>query len=307
MTAAIEVTGLRKSFRRIGRPPAEGLVSVDLEVQDAEIHGFLGPNGAGKTTTLRILTGLAGADAGVVRVLGEPVPEALLRVVPRMGAVIESPRFASDLTAKQHLELLAISGGQPVPRCGEVLDLVAMREHEQRRIGEFSLGMRQRLAIAAALLRSPSVLLLDEPMNGLDPAGMRDVKDLLIGLASSGVAVLLSSHNLADVEQICHRITVINRGRTVARGSVADVVSAFAEPHVVVTVKEHQRGKARRRLLRAGYRVEEGPGGELLVLGECRPEELGPALAAADIWPTALSVGHTLEDAFLAMTAEDTQ
>ncbi|MBC8091192.1 MAG: ATP-binding cassette domain-containing protein, partial [Pseudonocardia sp.] len=220
---AVEVLGLRKTYR--GRRRQVALDGLDLVAGPGEIHGFLGPNGSGKTTTIRALLGLVRADSGEMRLLGQPVPAQLPRVIGRTGVVVEGGLFFPHFSGRRNLRLLATAGGVRRRRVDEVLEQVGLRERGKDRVRKYSLGMRQRLAIGAALLGNPSLLVLDEPNNGLDPAGIREVRDLLRRVAGEGTTVLLSSHVLTEVQQLCDAVTIVARGRTVASGPVRSVLA----------------------------------------------------------------------------------
>jgi len=216
MDALVEVTGLTK---RYGDTLA--VDGVDLTVRPGEVYGFLGPNGAGKTTTLRILTGLIAPTSGVVRVLGGRPGQA--DVLGRTGSMIESPAFYPYLSGLDNLRLLAEYAEVPRRRVDEVLELVDLADRARDRFSTYSLGMKQRLGVAAALLKDPELVILDEPTNGLDPAGMRDMRRLIRELGSDGRTVLLSSHLLGEVQQICDRVGIIDAGRMVAEHNVEEL------------------------------------------------------------------------------------
>ena len=212
----IEVSGLTK---RYGDQLA--VDRVDLTVRRGEVYGFLGPNGAGKTTTLRILTGLITPNAGTVRVLGgRPGDSAVLA---RTGSLIESPAFYPYLSGRDNLRVLAEYAEVPAARVDAVLDLVDLTGRAQDRFSTYSLGMKQRLGVAAALLKDPDLVILDEPTNGLDPAGMRDMRRLIRELGSGNRTVMLSSHLLGEVQQICDRVGIISEGRMVAERTVGEL------------------------------------------------------------------------------------
>jgi ABC-type multidrug transport system ATPase subunit len=197
---------------------------VDLDVRAGDRYGFLGPNGSGKTTVVRMLLGLVYATSGEIEVLGEPVPRRIASVLPQIGSLIEAPAAYGHLSGRANLALLDAAGSGPRDRrrrIGEALDRVGLGGVDNRAVRKYSLGMRQRLGLAAALLRSPRLLVLDEPTNGLDPQGIREISDLLAELNSAGTTVFLSSHQLAEVDQLCTRIGVVNRGRLVLQDDLA--------------------------------------------------------------------------------------
>ena len=222
---------------RAGSPPdppveARGLVKrygdlaavdgVDLSVEAGDVYGYLGPNGAGKTTSLRMLLGLIRPTAGEARLFGRDPIRMGRRALEGVAGFVEAPQFYPYLTGRKNLELLAaFDGGDARLRIDEVLDTVDLADRAGDRVGGYSHGMRQRLGIAASLLRSPRLLILDEPQTGLDPAGMRDMETLIRGLSAPGITVLLSSHQMADVEELCNRVAIINRGRILYEGDVA--------------------------------------------------------------------------------------
>ncbi len=212
----VEITGLTK---RYGDTLA--VDGVDLLVHPGEVYGFLGPNGAGKTTTLRILTGLIAPTSGTVRVLGGSPGQA--QVLARTGSMIESPAFYPYLSGLDNLRLLAEYAEVPRTRIAEVLALVDLTDRARDRFSTYSLGMKQRLGVAAALLKDPELVILDEPTNGLDPAGMRDMRRLIRELGADGRTVLLSSHLLGEVQQICDRVGIISEGRMVAEHAVEEL------------------------------------------------------------------------------------
>ena len=194
---------------------------IDLRVRRGEVYGFLGPNGAGKTTTLRMLLGLARATSGTARVLGAAPgqPAALARI----GMLVEAPGFYPYLSGRDNLRVVARYAGAPARRVDAVLDQVQLATRATDRFGTYSLGMKQRLGMAAALLKEPELLVLDEPTNGLDPAGMADVRSLIRGLREQGHTVLLSSHLLGEVQQLCDRVGVIFHGRLLREGTVEEL------------------------------------------------------------------------------------
>jgi ABC-2 type transport system ATP-binding protein len=300
MTAVLEIAGLRKTFRTLRGAPRRALDGFDMVVEKGQVHGFLGPNGSGKTTTLRTVLGLVTADGGTMRVFGQPVPEALPDVVHRFGAIVESPQFFGNFSGRRTLTLLATAGGVAHRRVDEVLELVGMRDRAGDRVRSYSLGMKQRLAVASALLKSPELLILDEPANGLDPAGIREMRDLMRTLAAAGATVLVSSHLLDEVEQICDSVTIISRGRRVAAGLVKDVLAVQDRGEHRVRVAEP--GRAVEILVAAGANARLDDDG-VLVGGVTDSAWITETLGGQGLWVRELTpVAPDLEDVFLALT-----
>jgi ABC-2 type transport system ATP-binding protein len=215
----VKARGLVKRYKEV-----LAVDHVDLNVHAGDVYGFLGPNGAGKTTTLRMALGLIVPSAGTVELFGrDPLREGA-RALQGVAGFVEAPRFYPYLSARKNLELLAaLDGGGAKERIGEVLELVELSPRAKHKVGGYSHGMRQRLGIAAALLRRPRLLILDEPATGLDPAGMRDMRALIRRLAEEGITVLLSSHQLPEVQELCDRVAIIDSGRVVYEGALADL------------------------------------------------------------------------------------
>src|SRR5438105_5519437 len=230
MDAVLETHDLSKSY---GSRPA--VKKLNLSVGQGEIFGFLGPNGAGKTTTIRMALGLIRPSGGTVEVLGQDVARHRDRVLPRVGALVESPALYLYMSGRDNLKAVGdLLGGVPSRRIDEVLELVGLAGRQRDRVKTYSMGMKQRLGLAIALLHDPDLLILDEPANGLDPAGIVEMRDLLRGLAASGKTVFISSHVLSEVQQICTRVAIINPGRLVRVATVADLVQAPGEFEVKV-------------------------------------------------------------------------
>jgi ABC-2 type transport system ATP-binding protein len=284
------------------RGPRQALDGFDMVVEAGEVHGFLGPNGSGKTTTLRTLLGLIRANGGVMRLLGQEVPAALPKVVSRVGAIVESPQFFVHFSARETLTLLARAGGVPPSRVDEVLELVGLRDRAKERVKTYSLGMRQRLAVASALLKQPALLILDEPANGLDPGGIREMRDLMRSLAASGMTVVLSSHILGEVQQICDSVTIISRGRRVAAGPVTEVLAQHSTGAVRVRLETDEMAPAAEALTAAGAQVTTHPD-HLLVAGLDRPATVTRLLAERQLYVAELApVTVDLESVFLELT-----
>jgi ABC-2 type transport system ATP-binding protein len=213
---------------------------LNLQVSQGEVYGVLGPNGAGKTTFLRMLFGLIRPDSGTLTVLGRTWAADGVRALDGVAGFIESPKFYPGLTGHKNLRLLAgLDGGASRTRIDEVLETVDLRDRSRDKVGGYSFGMRQRLGVAAALMRGPRLLVLDEPANGLDPAGIRDMRTLVKRLAASGLTVLLSSHDMGEVEEICDDVTIMRTGTVVYHGSIAALRKRAPEQaHVIQTTND---------------------------------------------------------------------
>jgi ABC-type multidrug transport system ATPase subunit len=277
---------------------------VNLDVQEGDRYGFLGPNGSGKTTVVRMLLGLVYATSGKIEVLGRPVPREISTVLPLIGALVEAPGAYGHLSGRANLAMIDAAGHRPPGRrrdrrrrIGEALDRVGLGGIDDRPVRKYSLGMRQRLGLAAALLRSPRLLILDEPTNGLDPRGIHEVRSLLAELNAAGTTVFLSSHQLAEVEQLCTRIGVIDRGRlvlqddlTALRGLTGRVVVHSADADRAIAV--------------LGRRVAEREGDRLVVADAdadaagVNAQLTGAGLRVTEIWPERRS----LEELVLSVT-----
>jgi ABC-2 type transport system ATP-binding protein len=304
MEPVIRIEGLRKTYRRLRKPPTVALDGLDLEVPEGGVFGFLGPNGAGKTTTIRCLLGLVAASAGSARVLGGEVPAALPDVVRRIGSIVEAPALFPRFTGRRNLQILARLDGISPSAVEAALDRVGLAARGDDMVRAYSLGMKQRLGIAAALLKDPSLLILDEPANGLDPAGIVEVRGLLRSLGAEGRTVFVSSHILAEVQQIADRVAIIARGRLVAAGSVHDVLTSGRDAGIAVRLADPEAGRA--ALADAGIDavVERG-----LIRASVPPsdgERVARALAVKGLYPSLLQPDEgNLERAFLELTGDD--
>jgi len=209
--------------------------NLNLEVNRGEIMGFLGPNGAGKTTTIRMALGLIAPTAGSVEILGQDVDSHGARILPRVGALVETPALYLYMSGRNNLRAVAsVLGGVPASRIDAVLELVGLRYRQKDRVRTYSLGMKQRLGVAMALLQDPDLLILDEPANGLDPAGIVEMRDLMHRLTSEGKTVFISSHLLPEVQQICTRVAIINLGKLVKVSTIEELISGHGEFAVTV-------------------------------------------------------------------------
>jgi ABC-2 type transport system ATP-binding protein len=300
VTAAIEFAGVSKVYKRVFREERiEALTDVSFAVSAGEVCGFLGPNGAGKTTSIGILMGFLFADAGKVRVLDfEPGD---VRAKEQIGFVPENFAFHKFLTGPKLLALhLALSGRNVPDAFGLIEGLLArvrLAGYESLRIARYSRGMVQRLAIAQALIGDPQLLVLDEPTSGLDPAGRKEVLDLIHGLKQAGKTVFLSSHILSDIEQICDRVVIIDRGRLVRAGRLDEILRAGARVEIVV---DRLPEEAERAAAQIGAEISRGEHGIRLFVETGRKRETVEALWAAGCDVVRLNpIKDSLEDAFL--------
>jgi ABC-2 type transport system ATP-binding protein len=298
----IEIEGLRKVYRR-RRGTTVAVDGLDLAVPAGGVFGFLGPNGSGKTTTIRCLLGLVRPSEGRLRLLGRAVPGDLSGAIRRTGSIVETPALFPTMTARENLRLFGRIDGIGARRVDEVLELVGLADRADDLVRRYSLGMRQRLALAAAVLKDPELLILDEPANGLDPAGMREVRDLLRDLAGQGRTVFVSSHILSEIEQTCDRVAILAHGRCIRQGTVEEVVAtAGRRGSVLVTIADPDAGV---RALRAA-RLPVERAGEVLRVGiePARAAEVTRLLAGAGLWVSELRPERvSLEDVFLDLTA----
>jgi ABC-2 type transport system ATP-binding protein len=293
--AVITFQGLTKRFGQV--------VAVDdlsFEVDQGTVVGFLGPNGAGKTTTLRTLLGLVTPTAGTARIDGRPYRE-LADPVHHVGAVLEASSFHPGRSARNHLRVVATAAGLPLARADQVLDQVGLAQAAHRRVGGFSLGMRQRLGLATALLGDPQVLILDEPANGLDPEGVHWLRGLLRQLADQGRTVLVSSHVLAEVAQTVDQVVIIARGRLVTQSTLAALT---ARTDQLVRVRTPQADTLRSVLAAQGIQANPDGADQLLAVGTTT-ETVGKAAATAGIVIYEMGAERSnLEDVFLQLTSQ---
>jgi ABC-2 type transport system ATP-binding protein len=278
---------------------------VDLTVERGDVFGYLGPNGAGKTTSLRMLLGLIRPTEGAAQLFGRDPLQDGARALDGVAGFVEGPRFYPYLSGRKNLRLLAdLDGGVTPSRIDEVLDVVELSDRAKDRVGGYSHGMRQRLGIAASLLRDPKLLLLDEPTTGLDPAGMRDMRELVKRLAGEGITILLSSHILAEVEELCNRVAIIRKGRIIYEGLLHDLLASAGGGYRLSTTEPE---RARTVLLTHGIE------GVQLVDGELRFQADEDVVAAVTIALGQAGIGisalvpqtATLEELFLGMTEQE--
>lgn len=293
----IETTNLSKRY-------GKQIVAVDglnLAIRKGEIYGFLGPNGAGKTTTLRMLLGLVRPTSGTGKVLGKPLGTAA--GIARIGALVESPTFYPYLSGRRNLRILARYAGVPISRVDAVLDQVELTLRARDTFKTYSLGMKQRLGVAAVLLKDPDVLILDEPTNGLDPQGMTEMRALIRVLGHGGRTVLLSSHLLGEVEQICDRVGVISHGKLIAEGTVADL---RGQAQLLVRADPLQQAQRLAEQLYGIERVQVMDGALVLATDPAQAAELARVLVTNGVALSELRpVKRSLEATFMELTGEE--
>jgi len=291
--SAISVQGLRKTYKK-----TEALRGLGFEIPTGRVTGFLGPNGAGKTTTFRALLGLTRPDAGDINVLGMTVPADLSKIAKRVGCIIEEPGLIRAHSGRINLRIAADTLGFGHERIDEMLEFVSLTADQNRRAEEYSKGMRQRLALAAAMLGDPELLLLDEPLDGLDPAGQHVFRARLRALADEGKTVVVSSHDLADIEALADYVVVVDKGQLVSQGPLDELLGGGATR---VVVDEGQR--AQDALTAAG--IDSQFDDEGLVVDSVDGSAVVRALAEVGIYPSEVSSARSsLESVFLGITGE---
>jgi ABC-2 type transport system ATP-binding protein len=291
---AITVEGLVKHYKK-----TKALDGLDFTIPSGAITGFLGPNGAGKTTTFRSVLGLTRPNSGQIEVLGHQVPGELKAVTKQVGAIIEEPGLIRALGGRVNLLVAADTLGFGHERIDEMLEFVGLTQDASRRVEQYSKGMRQRLALAAALLGEPNLLLLDEPLDGLDPAGQRDFRERLRQLADEGRTVVVSSHDLADIEALADYVVVVNHGRLLVQGSLDDLLGDGGGTRVVVA----DQAAAMAALAAAG--IESSVAADAMTVHEGDGSRIIELLARAGIYPSEVtSARSSLEAVFLGMTTE---
>lgn len=299
MTAAVSLRGLTKSYGG-----TRAVDDLSFDVHAGRVVGFLGPNGSGKSTTLRMAIGLTTPTAGEALIEGRPF-RTLDDPGRTVGSIVDGVEYHPGRTAIEELRVSAVTMGLPRRRCDEVLEMVGLGDVGRRRVGQFSLGMRQRLGLAQALLGDPRVLLLDEPANGLDPEGIRWIRQLLRWLADDGRAVLVSSHLIGEIARLADEVVVIRRGRFVASGTIDELTGAAGGE--VAHVRSTDDGALGERLAGAGAEVERDDAGALRVVG-LSTEEVGRIALEAGVVLTELrGVRPELEDVFVELTGEPQQ
>ncbi|GAA2410151.1 ABC transporter ATP-binding protein [Streptomyces glaucosporus] len=305
--AVVETRGLTKRYRG-GQLAVDGL---DLTVPRGSVFGFLGPNGSGKTTTIRMLLGLIEPSGGSVRLLGEPMPGTARRVLPRVGALIEGPALYGFLSGRDNLVRFDAADPTADPRTrasrvGRALERVGLTAAAGKKAKTYSLGMKQRLGLAAALLQPRELLVLDEPTNGLDPQGMREIRALVRELADDGTTVFLSSHLLDEIEQVCTHAAVMARGRLLTQGPVAELAAEARGRLAVATPDTAEAVRVLKEWGVTGLTVtDDRVTGELPTVDPPDPSDLNAALVGSGVRVRAFGTERaSLEDVFVALTGE---
>lgn len=295
-TSVISARGLTKAFRR-----ELAVEDLSFDVRSGRVTGFLGPNGAGKTTTLRMLLGLVAPTSGTASLWGRPYVE-LDNPSARVGAMLDAESFHPRRSARDHLRWVAAASGIGNQRIDAVLAAVDLTRAADRRVGEFSLGMRQRLGLAAALLGEPELLILDEPANGLDPAGIRWLRESLRGFAASGGTVFVSSHQLSEVAQVADEVVVIRGGRLITHTTVHNLT---AGPGPAVRVRTEQPKRLAHVLVAAGAEVRTDEGGAMHVRGLTAENIGGLAARGGLVLYELVAETHSLEDVFFELVGQE--
>ena len=290
----VRVSGLHKRYGRI-----HALRGLDFEIPSGRLTGFLGPNGAGKTTTFRAILGLTRPNKGDIEVLGQAVPVGLPEIVKRVGVIVEEPGLVKALSGRVNLEVAADTLGFGHDRIDEMLEFVGLTADAHRKLGDYSKGMKQRLALAAAMLGDPELLILDEPLDGLDPAGQKAFRARLRALVDEGKSVVVSTHDLADIEALADYVIVISQGRLVSEGPLEDLLGGGGGIRVV----DADTASAIRALATAGMDASPDDTGILVAAGD--GSDVVKVLAGAGIYPSEVKPAReTLESVFLGITTE---
>jgi ABC-2 type transport system ATP-binding protein len=304
LSAVIEVEGLRKEFRRLRGGSTLAVNGLDLEVPQGGVFGFLGPNGAGKTTTIRCLLGLVAPGSGRLRVLGEEVPRHLQRVIRRVGAIVETPALFPRFTGRRNLRILGRIDGIGAATVDDVLERVGLAERADDMVRTYSLGMKQRLGIGAALLKDPALLILDEPANGLDPAGIVEVRRLITSLGAEGRTVFVSSHILSEIQQTADRVAILARDRLIKSGPVREVLASQRAEGLIVKLRDPAAGAA--ALSEAGIPASLADGVLRVAVAPLDAERVSRTLAERNLFVTELRPDEQdLETVFLELTRDE--
>ncbi|MNM74463.1 Daunorubicin/doxorubicin resistance ATP-binding protein DrrA [compost metagenome] len=298
----VETKNLVKVFNKV-----KSVDNVNLKIKEGEIYGFLGPNGAGKSTTIKMLLGLIRANSGEVYIFGKSIKENREEILKNIGALVESPSYYGHLTAYENLDILKRMLKLNKEEIEEKLKLVNLWEERNKKVNEFSLGMKQRLGIAQALMGNPKLLILDEPTNGLDPAGIIEIRNLIRYLAKEKkITIIISSHILNEIELVATEVGVINKGKLLYQGSLEDLKKNSTNEVIIGLEKKEDKALTMKLLLARGYRVEE----ENLKL-KVKGNNLSPSKICREIVMGGYSLNYlveektSLEEIFLGLTKEE--
>ena len=299
----LEISQLSKKYRRFRQSPTMAVDTLDLHIEEpGQVVGFLGPNGSGNTTTIRCMLGLIRPTAGSITLLGSEMPAGASQALTRVGALVENPKFFEEFTGRRNLRLLGRIHGIQRKKIDQILNQVGLADAADMKVRKYSLGMKQRLGVAATLLKDPELLVLDEPANGLDPAGIVEMRRLLRDLGDSGKTVFVSSHQLGEIEQVCDEVVIIDHGKVVTSGPVDKIVNASSSNALIVTVENTEQ--ARQVLEEKAFTVSSRTNNQI----EVKPVPENPAvitqiLADAGIYLTGLRTEEgNLEEVFLGLT-----
>ncbi|MGE7690921.1 ATP-binding cassette domain-containing protein [Lysinibacillus sp. NPDC097214] len=297
MEYIVQTENLSKSFGK-----EQAVSNINLKIRKGEIYGFLGPNGAGKTTTIRMLLGLMKPSSGTIKMFQKDLTKERINILAKVGSLVENPSYYPHLTAYENLEALRKILGVPKSRIDEVLEIVRLKDAAEKKVKGFSLGMKQRLGIAASLLHNPELLILDEPTNGLDPSGIIEIRNLIKRLPSEyGMTIIISSHLLSEIDQMATQVGIVTKGKMIFQDSI-EAMRRFAQPKVVIKVSDGEKGW--RSLVANGIKAEHK--GDLILFDECSDEKVAHIVQI--LVQEGISVyrveeeKRSLEDIFLQMT-----
>jgi len=265
MEYIVQTEKLSKSFGK-----EQAVSNINLKIRKGEIYGFLGPNGAGKTTTIRMLLGLMKPSSGTIKIFQKDLKKERINILAKVGSLVENPSYYPHLTAYENLEALRKILGVPKSRIDEVLEIVRLKDAADKKVKGFSLGMKQRLGIAASLLHNPELLILDEPTNGLDPSGIIEIRNLIKRLPEEyGMTIIISSHLLSEIDQMATQVGIVTKGKMIFQDSI-EAMRRFAQPKVVIKVSDSEKGW--RSLVANGIKAEHKD--DLILFDECSDEKV---------------------------------
>ncbi|MEY9971141.1 ABC-type multidrug transport system ATPase subunit [Lysinibacillus sp. RC46] len=297
MEYIIQTENLSKSFGK-----EQAVSNINLKIRKGEIYGFLGPNGAGKTTTIRMLLGLMKPTSGTIKIFQKDLTKERINILAKVGSLVENPSYYPHLTAYENLEALRKILGVPKSRIDEVLEIVRLKDAADKKVKGFSLGMKQRLGIAASLLHNPELLILDEPTNGLDPSGIIEIRNLIKRLPEEyGMTIIISSHLLSEIDQMATQVGIVTKGKMIFQDSI-EAMRRFAQPKVVIKVSDSEKGW--RSLVANGIKAEHKD--DLILFDECSDEKVAHIVQI--LVQEGISVyrveeeKRSLEEIFLQMT-----